>query len=108
MNYKNTKCTPCNQKSKSLDIKYIKDKLKSLNNWQLNQDNKKIKKEFLFTNYDNTLEFVNKVAKIAIEQDHHPDIYFTYGKAIIEIYTHKINNLHENDFILARKIDISC
>jgi 4a-hydroxytetrahydrobiopterin dehydratase len=51
------------------------------------------------------LAFVNKVAAIAEEQGHHPDILLTWGKADVTMWTHKINGLTESDFILAAKID---
>ena len=82
-----------------------RDKLKNLNNWNLTQDGKKITKDFQFKDFLTTLDFVNKIGNIAENQGHHPDIYFTWGKCTITIYTHKINGLHENDFILASKID---
>ncbi len=64
-----------------------------------------IGKDFRFDDYATTLEFVNKVAELAEEQNHHPDIWFTWGKARIEIHTHKLKGLSESDFVLAGKID---
>ena len=62
-------------------------------------------KSFKFPDFRNALKFVNHVGAIAEEQGHHPVITFTWGKADITIYTHKINGLTESDFILAAKID---
>ena len=62
-------------------------------------------KSFKFSDFRKTLDFVNQVGAIAEEQGHHPVITFTWGKAEITIYTHKINGLTESDFILAAKID---
>ncbi len=72
--------------------------------WKVIED-KKIQREFKFDNFKQALDFVNKVSSLAEEQDHHPGIYFTWGKVKITLYTHKIGGLHENDFILASKID---
>jgi 4a-hydroxytetrahydrobiopterin dehydratase len=77
---------------------------------QLDQDwqvieNKKIKREFRFEDYKKTFEFVSKVAELAEQEGHHPTIEFTWGKATITLWTHAINGLSENDFILAAKID---
>lgn len=78
--------------------KHIKD------DWEVT-DNKRISKEFLFADYKHTMEFVNKVADLAEEEAHHPDMQVSYGKVIIELWTHAINGLSENDFIVASKID---
>lgn len=53
------------------------------------------------------MDFVNKVARIAQSEGHHPDIHIFYSKVIIELWTHAIGGLSENDFILAAKIDRS-
>lgn len=62
-------------------------------------------KTFRFKDFKATLEFVNRVGAIAEQEGHHPDICFGWGKATIEIWTHKIDGLTESDFILAAKID---
>ena len=51
------------------------------------------------------LAFVNRVGDVAEAEGHHPDIYFTWGRARIEIWTHSIDGLSESDFVLAAKID---
>lgn len=68
-------------------------------------DNIKISKDFVFVKYRHVLSFVNKVADLAEEEGHHPDMHVYYGKVIVELWTHAINGLSENDFILASKID---
>ena len=78
--------------------KHIKD------DWKV-EDNNKISKEFLFVSYKHTMDFVNKVANLADEEGHHPVMHVYYGRVIIELWTHAINGLSENDFILASKID---
>ncbi|MDO8664154.1 MAG: 4a-hydroxytetrahydrobiopterin dehydratase [Candidatus Liptonbacteria bacterium] len=71
----------------------------------LSAGNKKIQKEFIFENFKQAMEFVNKVAPIAEEEGHHPDIYIFYNKVKLELWTHAIGGLSENDFILAAKVD---
>jgi 4a-hydroxytetrahydrobiopterin dehydratase len=66
-----------------------------------------LRKTFHFKDFKATLEFVNRVGAIAEQEGHHPDISFGWGKATIEIWTHKIDGLTESDFILAAKIDES-
>ena len=105
MDLSKKKCKPCeggiaplDQKEVTAFKKHIKD------DWEVT-DNKKILKEYLFVNYKNAMEFVNKAADLAEEEGHHPVMHVYYGKVIIEIWTHAINGLSENDFILASKID---
>jgi 4a-hydroxytetrahydrobiopterin dehydratase len=106
MDLSKKKCKPCeggitplNQQEVAVYIKHIKD------NWVVTDKNN-ISKEFLFVNYKHTMDFVNKVADLAEEEGHHPVMHVYYGKVIIELWTHAINGLSENDFILASKIDI--
>jgi 4a-hydroxytetrahydrobiopterin dehydratase len=66
-----------------------------------------LRKTFHFRDFKSTLEFVNRVGEIAEQERHHPDVCFGWGKATIEIWTHKIDGLTESDFILASKIDES-
>lgn len=68
-------------------------------------ENEKIKKEFVFADFKEAIEFINKVADIAEEEGHHPDIHIFYNKVMIELWTHEIGGLSENDFILASKIE---
>jgi 4a-hydroxytetrahydrobiopterin dehydratase len=106
MDLSEKKCIPCeggiepfNKKEISKYKKLIKD------DWQVTTGNDKIFKEYLFVNYKHTMEFVNKVANLAEEEGHHPDLHVYYGRVVIELWTHAINGLSENDFILAAKID---
>ncbi|NLJ99179.1 MAG: 4a-hydroxytetrahydrobiopterin dehydratase [Tissierellia bacterium] len=64
-----------------------------------------LKKEYKFKNFKDALDFTNKVGSLAEEEGHHPDIYLSWGKVVIKLWTHKIDGLHKNDFILAAKID---
>ncbi len=74
--------------------------------WQLLRDGMhKIRKEFKFKDFKGSMDFVNKVAGIAEGEGHHPDIYIYYSKVVLELYTHAVKGLFENDFILAAKVD---
>lgn len=72
--------------------------------WQA-VDNHHLSRTFKFKNFAQALDFVNRIGAIAEEQGHHPDIYLTYGKVRVEIFTHKIDGLTESDFVLAAKCD---
>lgn len=69
-------------------------------------DGKKIHREFRFKNFVEALAFANNVGAIAEEEGHHPDLFVSYGKVGVELWTHAIGGLSENDFILAAKIDL--
>lgn len=72
--------------------------------WQI-VDNHHLEREYTFADFRQALDFVNKVGGLAESQNHHPDIGLSWGKVKITLWTHKINGLHENDFIVAAKID---
>ena len=65
----------------------------------------KLKHQFTFKNFKEAMQFVNNIAEIAEKEGHHPDIYIFYNKVQIELFTHAVGGLSENDFIMARKID---
>jgi 4a-hydroxytetrahydrobiopterin dehydratase len=73
--------------------------------WQIADDNKSISRTFSFKNYYHTLSFVNVVAMIAHQQDHHPDMTVSYNKCRVEFSTHSVGGLSINDFICAAKVD---
>lgn len=79
--------------------------LKQINRWTLSGDARWISKEFKFKDFAEALAFTDKVGAIAEEEGHHPDIQLSWGKVIIELTTHAIKGLSENDFIIAAKID---
>ncbi len=64
-----------------------------------------LEKEYKFHTYTEAVEFTNRVARIAEEQNHHPDILLVYGKVKVTIWTHKINGLTESDFVFAAKVE---
>lgn len=97
------KCVPCEGYEKPLEPLRVADYLAQVDAWQT--DNKKIWKEFKFSDFKETMSFVNKVADLAEKEGHHPDMQVHYSRVKIELWTHAISGLSENDFILASKID---
>ncbi len=73
--------------------------------WQLRDDARRIERTFRFPNFREALAFVQEVGELAETEGHHPDICFGWGRATISLTTMKIKGLHENDFIMASKID---
>jgi 4a-hydroxytetrahydrobiopterin dehydratase len=72
--------------------------------WQV-IDEHHLHREWTLPDFRQALAFVNRIGELAEAEGHHPDIYLAYGKVRVTLWTHKINGLHENDFILAAKID---
>ena len=78
--------------------------IKEIEGWDLINDGiKKLKKEFSFSNYSDSVDFSNKVADMAEQEDHHPQIILEWGKVTVIWWSHKIKGLHKNDFICAAK-----
>ena len=100
------KCVPCEGGVKALDRGTAEKLLKQLGpQWKLSADGKQVLGTFEFKNYFRTTAFVNAIAWIAHNEDHHPDITFGYKTAAVTYWTHAINGLSENDFICAAKVD---
>lgn len=97
-------CTPCQGGVEPLSKAQAEELLKDTPRWRLSYAGDRLKRSFEFDNFATALDFVNRVGALAEAEGHHPDITFGWGYATIEIWTHKIGGLHENDFILAAKI----
>lgn len=105
MDLSTKKCVPCEGGIPPLNEKEIMEFKKQISeDWKVVENNK-ITKEFFFVSYAHTIEFVNKVAGIAESEGHHPVLHVYFGRVVAELWTHSINGLSENDFILAAKID---
>ena len=102
------KCVPCEGGVPALDISEIHKYQKKIDGWDVIKNEKNIhflEKKFKFKNFVESQKFVNEVGRISEEEGHHPEILFGWGYAKINISTHAIEGLSENDFILASKID---
>lgn len=99
------KCIPCSIGADPLSKGQINKLMKELEDGWNVVDNKKIEKTYKFKNFKEALDFAVKVGNLAESEGHHPDINISWGKVILELWTKKIDGLHENDFILAAKID---
>lgn len=73
--------------------------------WQLDQQQKSISHGYHFKNYYQTMAFVNVIAQIAHQQDHHPDLLVSYNRCSVTYSTHSVGGLSMNDFICAAKIN---
>lgn len=99
------RCVPCEGGVPSLTQEKIALLLKQLNQWELNADKTKITRHFTFKNFYKTMAFVNAVAWVANQQNHHPDLAVGYNYCTVTYTTHALGELSENDFICAAKVD---
>lgn len=100
------KCLPCEGGIPRLSSEEARQYLEKVPGWQMTEDGERIRREWRVKNFMAGIQFFERVAEIAEEQGHHPDLHLeSYRNVRIEIYTHAIGGLSENDFILAAKID---
>jgi 4a-hydroxytetrahydrobiopterin dehydratase len=102
------KCVPCEGGAIPFDVSEIHKYQKKVDGWDIVKNQKDkflLKKNFQLKNFEESQKLVNKIGKISEEEGHHPDISFGWGYVEINITTHAIEGLSENDFILAAKID---
>jgi 4a-hydroxytetrahydrobiopterin dehydratase len=100
------KCKPCEGGVAPVSPQDAAEQIKKLPGWTLSADSKKIRKEWIVRDFSAAIDFFNDVARVAESDDHHPDLHLTgYRNVAIELSTHAIGGLSENDFILAAKID---
>jgi 4a-hydroxytetrahydrobiopterin dehydratase len=105
MNLVEKSCTPCSAKNPTLEISRAKELLGYLGSkWEFNADGH-LEKTFVFKDFVESMDFANSITLIAEKEKHHPDLYISWGKCVVEIWTHNINGLSENDFYLAAKIE---
>ena len=101
----NKKCKSCEGETSPLKGEALKQMRKQLSeDWKL-IDEHHLEKEYSFKNFKEALEFTNRVGAIAEQEQHHPDIFLGWGKVKLDLWTHKVGGLSENDFILAAKAD---
>lgn len=106
MDFASKHCVPCEGGTPPLSHEKEEEFLKDIPGWQVIADGThRLRRQFKFKDFKDALSFVNKVGEIAEEEQHHPDIYFTWGKVQIDLFTHAVGGLSENDFILASKIN---
>ena len=100
------KCRPCEGGVKPLTGAQAASYLKKLGGWSASADGKSIGKEYRMLDFMAAVQWIRRIARLAEKENHHPDIHLTnYRKIKIELSTHAIGGLSENDFILASKID---
>lgn len=97
-------CVPCRGGVPPLAGAALDDLKAQLAGWEVVREHH-LEKTYTFPDFQKALVFVNRAGAIAEQEGHHPDLYLSWGKVGVEIWTHKIDGLTESDFILAAKID---
>lgn len=100
-------CVPCSGTAQHLTDDEVQALLPEVPEWKLVERNEvnRIRRTFRFKNFKQALEFTNQVGEIAEEEGHHPTILTEWGKVTVTLWTHAIKGLHQNDFIMAARID---
>lgn len=99
------KCVPCQGGIPALSRDKAEAYLAHVSQWQLASDGRSISRTWKWRNFAEALAFVNGVGTLCEAEGHHADIHFGWGYATVKFYTHKIGGLHENDFVMAAKVD---
>ncbi len=98
-------CAPCQSGVSPLSLPVAEALLTQATDWRLLENGTRLERRFSFKTFVSALAFVNRVGDLAEVEGHHPDITFGWGYANVLFYTHKIGGLHENDFIMAAKVN---
>ena len=100
------RCTACEAGVEKHSLQEAQDQLRSLPGWRLTHDGSRIRRDWQMRNFLAGIDFFAKVAQLAESEGHHPDLHLEgYRQVWIELWTHAVGGLSENDFILAAKID---
>ncbi len=105
MDLTSKKCTACEGGVEPFDDATAHVYAREVPKWSVAEDYKSISREFIFKDFVTAIDFVRDVADIAEGEGHHPDIHIFYNRVRLDLSTHSIKGLSENDFILAAKID---
>ncbi|HWB13431.1 MAG TPA: 4a-hydroxytetrahydrobiopterin dehydratase [Pirellulales bacterium] len=100
------KCRPCEGGVEPYNPAQSQAQLEKLTGWRMSHEGQRIRKDWTVKNFMAGIDFFNRIATVAEADGHHPDLHLEgYRKVAIELWTHAIGGLSENDFILAAKID---
>jgi 4a-hydroxytetrahydrobiopterin dehydratase len=98
-------CTPCRGGIPPLTAAEVDALHRNVPDWAISDEARRIERTYKFKDFAAAFAFIEKVAALAEAEGHHPDVSFGWGYATVSLQTKKIKGLHENDFIMAAKID---
>jgi len=99
---KQKRCVACDAQTPRLSVEEVEALMEQAPGWELEEN--KLSRRFKFRDFKEAMAFVNRVADIAEEEGHHPDIHIFWNRVQLDLTTHAIKGLSENDFIMAAKI----
>ena len=105
MNQADKICTPCQGGIPPMTAAEVDRHRGEVPEWEIHSDSTWLRRSYRFKNFAQAFDFVTLIAKEAEDQGHHPDVCFGWGYVTVSLQTHKIRGLHENDFIMAARID---
>ena len=105
MTLSSNKCVPCRGGIPPMSLDVAVALISQIEGWELLERSTKLRRTFTFRNFMDAQSFAVQVGEISESEDHHPDISYGWGYCTVLFFTHKINGLHENDFIMASKVN---
>lgn len=105
MSLSEKKCVPCQGGMPAMSMPEAEAMLAEVPGWELIGGGSRIQRTFRFANFVQSQAFACQVGELAESEQHHPDISYGWGYCTVVFYTHKIGGLHENDFIMAAKVN---
>ncbi len=100
------RCVPCRGGVEPMSRERAEARMDQIPDWELiEQEPLRIRRAFKLGDFEAAIAFVNRIAAAAEAEDHHPDLEIHYNAVVVAFHTHKIKGLHENDFIMAAKVD---
>lgn len=102
----NRRCSACTGETSTLLPAQVHALLQEVSTWRLSKDGTRISRIWIVRDFLTGLDFFRRIADVAEAEDHHPDLHLTnYREVVVELWTHAVGGLTENDFIVAAKID---
>jgi 4a-hydroxytetrahydrobiopterin dehydratase len=99
-------CAPCEGGVPPLTAEQVRDLMSGVPDWKLSGDGQRLRRDWRVLDFATALDFFNRIGHVAEAEDHHPDLHLSgYRNVVVELSTHAVGGLTENDFILAAKID---
>ncbi len=105
MELSDKRCVPCRGGVPAMGAEEAGSMIARFPGWTLEEEAKGIRREFRFRTFAEAMRFAGRVGEIAEAEGHHPDLSVGWGYCTVRFSTHSINGLHENDFIMAAKVD---
>lgn len=105
MNLTTKKCTPCQGGVPPMSCDIAESYLNEAPGWELLDNATRLKRTFKFDNFEDAMRLAQRIGELCEAEGHHPDLKIGWGYCRVEFQTHKINGLHENDFIMAAKVN---